>query len=63
MESEVNLKDEQIRKYTAKCYNNLLQEGVNKDWLTSKTTMIPKVKHPQILEYRPIVVTVNRSKI
>ena len=57
------IKDEKIIKYTAKCYNNILREEVNKDWLTSKTTMIPKVKHPQILEHRPIAVTVNSSKI
>ena len=46
-----------------KCFNNVLQEEVNKDWLTSKTTMIQKVKRPQILEHRPIAVTVNSSKI
>ena len=57
------MKDEKIRKYTTKCYNNILKEKVNKDWLTSITTMIPKVKHPKILEHRPIAVTVNSSKI
>ena len=56
-------KDDQIRKYTLKCFNNSLKEGVNEDWLVSKTTMIPKTKRPQILEHRPIAVTVNSSKI
>ena len=41
----------------------ILKEKVNKDWLTSVTTMIPKVKQPKILEHRPIAVTVNSSKI
>ena len=36
------IKDDQIKKYTLKCFNNSLKEGVNEDWLVSKTTMIPK---------------------
>ena len=57
------IKDEKIRKHTTKCFNNILKEKVHKDWLTSVTTMIPKVKQPKILEHRPIAVTVNSSKI
>ena len=57
------IKDDQIRSYTLKCFNNALLERVNGDWLTSKTTMIPKNRRPQILEHRPIAVTVNSSKI
>ena len=57
------IKDEEIRKYTTKCFNNILKEKVDSDWLTSLTTMVPKVKHPKILEHRPIAVTVNSSKI
>ena len=57
------IKDEKIRKYTLKCFNNALKEKINEDWLVSKTTMIPKTKWPKILEHRPIAVTVNSSKI
>ena len=57
------MKDEKIRKYTVKCFNNALRENINKDWLTSMTTMIAKTKRPKILEHRPIAVTVNSSKI
>ena len=57
------IKDEEIRKYTTKCFNNILKEKVDSDWLTSLTTMVPKVKHPKILEHRSIAVTVNSSKI
>ena len=57
------IKDEKMRKHTTKCFHNILKEKVNKDWLISLTTMIPKVKHPKILEHRPIAVTVNSSKI
>ena len=57
------MKDDQIRKYTVKCFNNALKENVNKDWLTSITTMIAKTKRPKILEHRPIAVTVNSSKV
>ena len=56
-------KNEDIRKYMLKCFNNSLKEGVNEDWLVCKTTMIPKMSCPQILEYRPIAVIVNSSKI
>ena len=55
------IKDEEIRKYTTKCFNNILKEKVDSDWLTSLTTMVPKVKHTKILEHRPIAVTVNKD--
>ena len=38
------IKDDDIRKYTTKCFNSILKEKVHKDWSTSITTMIPKVK-------------------
>ena len=47
----------------SKCFNNVLKEDIHEDWLLSKTTMIPKVKKPKILDHRPIAVTVNSSKI
>ena len=57
------MKDERIRMYTLKCFNNAMKEKINEDWLVSKTTVIPKTKRPKILEHRPIAVTVNSSKI
>ena len=57
------IKNEKIRVYLVKCFNNAVLESVHKDWLTSKTTMIPKTKKPKILDHRPIAVTVNNSKI
>ena len=56
------IKDETIKKHITKCYNNILNEKVHKDWLESVTTMILKEKH-KILEHRPIAVTVNSSKV
>ena len=38
-------KNEEIRKYMVKCINNVLKEKIQEDWLTSNTTMIPKVKN------------------
>ena len=57
------IKDEEIKKYSIKCFNNAIKEQINEDWLISKTKMIPKNKRPKILEHRPIAVTVNSSKI
>ena len=57
------IKDEEIRKYALRCFNNALKEQINEDWLISKTKMLPKNKCPKILEHRPIAVTVNSSKI
>ena len=57
------IKNENIRKYLVKCFNNALKEEVHEDWLVSRTTMIPKTKKPMIMEHRPIAVTVNSSKI
>ena len=48
------IKDEAIRKYALKCFNNALKEQINEDWIISKIKMIPKNKHPKILEHRPI---------
>ena len=56
-------KDAEIRNYMVKIFNNVLKEKIHTDWLISKTTMIPKVKQPKILDHRPIAVTVNSSKI
>ena len=56
-------KNKDIKKYMLKCFNNVLKEKIQEDWLLSKTTMIPKVNKPKILDHRPIAVTVNSSKI
>ena len=57
------IKDGDIKRYMLKCFNNVLKEEIHEDWLISRTTMIPKVKRPTILDHRPIAVTVNSSKI
>merc|ERR1712055_1041743 len=57
------IKNEKIRPYLVKCFNNALKEEVQEDWLMSRTTMIPKTAKPKIMEHRPIAVTVNSSKI
>ena len=57
------IKDVDVRKHMVKCFNNVLKEKVHEDWLISKTTMVPKIKRPTILDHRPIAVTVNSSKI
>merc|ERR1712120_96421 len=57
------IKDSTIREYLLKCFNRALVEEVHKDWLVSRTTMIPKKNKPKILEHRPIAVTVNSNKI
>ena len=36
------IKNEEIRTYLLKCFNNTLKEEIHEDWLQSKTTMIPK---------------------
>ena len=57
------IKDSSIREYLLKCFNKALVEEVHKDWLVSRTTMIPKKNKPKILDHRPIAVTVNSNKI
>ena len=57
------IKDDIVREYLLKCFNRALVEKVHQDWLTSRTTMIPKNNKPKILEHRPIAVTVNSNKI
>ena len=57
------IKDSTIREYLLKCFNKALIEKVHKDWLVSRTTMIPKTNKPKILDHRPIAVTVNSNKI
>ena len=57
------IKDNTVKEYLLKCFNNALVEEVHKDWLVSRTTMIPKKSKPKILEHRPIAVTVNSNKI
>ena len=57
------IKDDEIKMHMLKCFNRVLEEKVHENWLISKTTMIPKIKRPTILDHRPIAVTVNRSKI
>merc|ERR1711891_9931 len=55
---KVLIKDNDVRIYLLKCFNKALTEEVHKDWLISRTKMIPKK-----LEHRPIAVTVNSNKI
>merc|ERR1711888_62793 len=57
------IRDEAIKSYAVKCFNRAIKEKINEDWLISKTKMLPKNKRPKILEFRPIAVTVNSSKI
>merc|ERR1711895_156578 len=57
------IRDEEIKKYAVKCFNNAIREKINEDWLISKTKMLPKNKRPKILEFRQIALTVNSSKI
>ena len=57
------IKNENIKTFLIKCFNNALREEVHEDWLESMTTMIPKTNKPRIMEHRPIAVTVNSSKI
>ena len=57
------IRDEEIKKYAVRCFNNAIKEKINENWLISKTKMLPKNKRPKILEFRPIAVTVNSSKI
>merc|ERR1712002_36950 len=56
------IKDKEVKEYLLRCFNNALVE-VHRDWLVSRTTMIPKKPKPKILEHRPIAVTVNSNKI
>merc|ERR1711891_74161 len=60
---KVLIKDNDVRIYLLKCFNKALTEEVHKDWLISRTKMIPKNDKPKILEHRPIAVTVNSNKI
>ena len=60
---KVLIKDDPVRKYLLECFNKALTEEVHKDWLVSRTTMIPKNNKPKTLEHRPIAVTVNSNKI
>merc|ERR1712033_146607 len=57
------IKDNTVKEYLLKCFKNALVEKVHKDWLVSRTTMIPKKSKPKILDHRPIAVTVNSNKI
>ena len=57
------IKNDKIRTYMVKCFNNALKEDIHEDWLLSRTTMIPKTDKPKIMDHRPIAVTVNSSKI
>merc|ERR1711970_1297728 len=60
---KVLIKDNEVRKYLLECFNKALTEEVHKDWLISRTKMIPKNNKPKALEHRPITVTVNSNKI
>ena len=40
------IKDDDIKRYMLKFFKNILKEEIHKDWLISRTTMIPKVKRP-----------------
>ena len=57
------IKNEKIRTYLVKCFNNALKEEIHDDWMMSRTIMILKTAKPKIMEHRPIAVTVNSSKI
>ena len=57
------IRDEAIKSYAVKCFNWAIKEKINEDWLISKTKMLPKNKRPKMLEFMPIAVTVNSSKI
>ena len=57
------IKNERIRKALLKGFNKCLNEEVNRRWLESKTTMIPKKKKAGYKDHRPIAVTVWSSKI
>merc|ERR1712121_280788 len=60
---KVLIKDDPVRIYLLECFNKALTEEVHKDWLISRTKMIPKNNKPKALEHRPVAVTVNSNKI
>merc|ERR1711888_489321 len=60
---KVLIKDDEVRMYLLRCFNKALTEEVHQDWLISRTKMIPKKDKPNILDHRPIAVTVNSNKI
>ena len=51
------------RNHALKCFNKVLYENIQEDWLRSNTTMIQKTRKPKILEHRPIAVMVLSIKI
>ena len=57
------VKNKKIWKTLLRAFNYSLDEEVNRRWLESKTTMIPKTNRPQYKEHRPMPVTVWSSKI
>ena len=57
------IKNKKIRKSLVRAFNCSLDEKVNRRWLESRTTMIPKTNKPLYKEHRPIAVTVWSSKI
>ena len=57
------IKINRIKKALLREFNLSLDVSINRRWLQSKTTMIPKTKKPKNKEHRPIAVTVWSSKI
>ena len=57
------VKNRKIRKALVTAFNRSLKEKVNRRWLESYTTMLPKNKKPKNKEHRPIAATCWSSKI
>ena len=57
------IRNKKIRKTLLRAFNCSLDEKVNRRWLESRTTMIPKRITPQYKEHRPIAVMVWSTNI
>ena len=57
------VRNRKIRKALVIAFNRSLKEPVNKRWMESYTTMLPKNKKPKNKEHRPIAVTCWSSKV
>ena len=57
------IRNKKIRKALVLAFNRSLKEKVNRRWLESNTTMLPKGKKPKNKDHRPIAVTCWSSKI
>ena len=56
------IRNRKIRKALVTAFNKSLKEPVNRRWLESYTTMLPKKKKTKNKEHRPIAVTCWSSK-